>query len=406
MESKPTLLAVSNAVRPLTIEQTRELVFQLGVPLNVLDDVTAQFDGENRKQHFIQKLLDMKTDTNWGAIVAGLRHMEIHSLATDIERTYQSRAACLTSGFASLNAANIPDQFEGTSVQLPSTADSVTPTTGCLVPTTVAIEAAYQQQVEEVKESIEELEETFSELKFEARLLLTERENNESPFLERFRDYLLDLPVAKKAVHIKFLKRHEDEILEAKNIQKLFAILSRYCNYSNYEIIFHVVKRFCRGLLQRMTQYRDSLFAFEKATSIDVYLCAISAHPKGKVSKAFIRMALKINKALSACSLYEIRRLKELIAEDSSVESYAMYVEEPEEGSIRVTLCVPREVGEMVGVVLMDPDFRRKTHLVDVTVNDTDLQTYLVRLWQKPYSLFGLTPNTPAFFKSSTLYCS
>ena len=377
MESKPTLLAVSNAVRPLTIEQTRQLVLQLGVPLNVLDDVTAQFDGENRKQHFIQKLFDMK-GTDWDKIVAGLREIDMNTFATDIERAHISKAPVLLPTSKCVSAPTSPVEMDGPASN--TTTNFATPHSS----------VAFLRRVDEAKGSIEHFEEAFSKLKSEVRQLLSKKENVEPNFLGIFRDHLLDLPVAKKAVHIKFLKRHEDEILEAKNIQKLFAILGRYCNYSNYEIIFHVVKRFCKGLLKSMTQYRDSLFAFEKATSIDVYLFAISAHPKGKVSEAFIRMALKINKPPSTCSLYEIRQLKELIAENSSVESYAMYVEDPQEGSIHVTLCVPREVGEMVGVVLMDPDFRWKNHITDVTVDNTHLSTYLVRLWQSCIIIYFL----------------
>ncbi|CAI8005711.1 Putative ankyrin repeat protein MM_0045 [Geodia barretti] len=375
MESNPTLLAVCKAVRPLTMEQTRELVFQLGVPLNVLDDVSRQYDGENRKEHFVQKLLDMKTDVSWKKIVAVLKEIDKNSLAEDIERAHISNAH-QTSSPTSPIAASGPVELDGPSMpvsRLPTAADHVNPTTGSPVSTL----ALYQQQVQVVKESIEQLEETFYELKFEARLVLTERENKESHFLERFRDYLLDLPVAKKAFHIKFFKRNEDDIIEAKNVLKLFAILGRYCNYSNYEIIFYVVKKFCKKLMQKMGSYRDSLTSFEKATAVDVYLHAISAHPKGKISQAFIQMAMKINKAPSACSLYEIRQLKALIVENSSVESYAVYVEEPQEGSIRVVLSVPPEVGWMVGFVFMDPDFRRSILLTDATLDNTDLSTYL-----------------------------
>ena len=98
-----------------------------------------------------------------------------------------------------------------------------------------------------------------------------------------------------------------------------------------------------------MLSYRDSLTAFERTTTVDVYLCAISALPDGAI---FVKMAMRLNKAPSECTLHEIRELKESIDEEASLESYAMYIDSPVEGSVCVGLCVPERVGWMVGVVL------------------------------------------------------
>ena len=138
-----------------------------------------------------------------------------------------------------------------------------------------------------------------------------------------------------------------------------------------------------------MTGYRDSLVAFEKSTTVDVYLCAISARPGGKVSEGFIRMTMKINKPPSECSLYEIREFKESIEETAYLESYAMYMETPEEGSVRVRLRVHEEVGWMVGVAFT-PNFRQ-IHLV------TDVAVIRTELWNQDLSMY-LVKN-PSFCK-------
>ena len=247
----------------------------------------------------------------------------------------------------------------------------------------VTVTSSHANSVEEVKANIEHLEKEFSDIKSKTKQSLTKKEKQDSDFFDTFRDHLLELPVAKKQVHIRFFSRNEDEILKAKNIQKLFIILGRYCNYSNYEIIFHVVKRFCHDLKGRMTGYRDSLVAFEKSTTVDVYLCAISARPGGKVSEGFIRMTMKINKPPSECSLYEIREFKGYIEETASLESYAMYIETPGEGSVRVGLRVHEKVVWMVGVAFT-PSFRQMHLLTDVAVFRTelwvqDLSMYMVR---------------------------
>ena len=238
-----------------------------------------------------------------------------------------------------------------------------------------------QTKVKVVKANIEHLEEEFSKLKSEARKLLSEKEKKNRTFTDEFRDHLLDLPVAKKAIHIRFFTRNEDEILDAKNIRKLFAILGRYCNYSNYEIILHVVKKYCHGLKGRMASYRHSLVVFEKSTTVDIYLCAISARPGGKIMKEFIRMTMKINKPPSECSLYEIRELNESIQEEAALEPYAMYIKITGEGSVRVSLRIHEAVGWMVGVVLLNAEFRQEHLLTEVTVwrIEMNLMAYLVR---------------------------
>ena len=108
-----------------------------------------------------------------------------------------------------------------------------------------------------------------------------------------------------------------------------------------------------------MTSYRDSLVAFEKSTTVDIYLCAISARPGGAIMEGFIHMTMKLNKPPSECLLHEIRELKETIEEEAAQESYAMYIDTPGEGSLRVSLRIHEAVVWMVGVVL--PNCRVQT---------------------------------------------
>jgi hypothetical protein len=154
---------------------------------------------------------------------------------------------------------------------------------------------------------------------------------------------------------------------KAENIRKLFAILGRYCNYCNYEIILHVVKRFGDVKLKtRITMYCDSIRTFEISTTVSVYLHAISALPDGEICKGFTQMAMKINKPTSVCTLYEIRQLKEAIAENASVHSYSVYIERVAESSVLVRFRVHPDCTEMVFAALT-PDF---TYLYNVTVVD------------------------------------
>ena len=357
--SNVSTLEVSSALKRLTVEKTRELFFTLEVPLETLDDIAQQFDGENRKHHFVQKWLDMFPDASWEKLVAGLRKINMNSLATEIESIHLRRAAVTCRGFVTLETTATAGSVSAT----PAPAGSRTPHDN----SSSLVTSSFEKRAKEASNKIDQLEEEFSDIKSDARESLSERESRDQKFLSKFRDHLLDLPCTKKQVHVQFFVRNEKEILESDTIQKLFIILGRHCNYTNYEIILHIVKRFCKELIQRMLSYRDSLIVFEKATTVDVYLCAISAPRGGRISAGFMRMTLKINKLASECTLHEIRELKESIEEEAALKSYAVYIDTPETGSVCVRLCIPEEVGWMVGVVLT-LDFRQKRLLSEVTV--------------------------------------
>ena len=307
--SNISTLEVINAIKSLTVENTRALVFQLGVPVNILDDIETQYNGDNRKQHFIQKWLEIDTSASWGKIVSALQQINMNVLAAGIESMYITKAIVPvpTSG---PTTASKPSQSVNTPAQLEAAPLPVTPTPATVKPPTlhlIQFTAVSKERVTKVQVTIKHFEYEFSDIKSDVRVSLSKRESQNAEFVGKFRDHLLDLPVSKRPIHSKFFRENEDEILEASNIPKMFAILGRYCNYSNYDIIFIVVERFCETSLKtRMLSYRDSLEKFEMATTVDVYLCAISAHPESKLFKGFAKMVLKINKSIYVCTLHEI----------------------------------------------------------------------------------------------------
>ena len=161
-------------------------------------------------------------------------------------------------------------------------------------------------------------------------------------------------------------------------MQKLFYFLKCYSNYSNYEIIVVVAKKFCAApVRQSMLTYRDSHITFEKNTTVNVYLCAISAPPASDIFVGFTDMAMKINKPSNICTLYEIRQLKESIARNGSLHAYSVYIEAKRVESVRVVLRFPEECGWSVAGV-MTAEFMETHQLTDVTFDGEDLKSYLV----------------------------
>ena len=213
---------------------------------------------------------------------------------------------------------------------------------------------------------------------------MCEKESGDPSFLDKFRDRLLGLPVAQKAIHAKFFRENEDEILDARSMRKIFAILTRYCYYRNPEILRELVRKFCEAVLQgKMQEYVHSLERFEKATTVDVYLVAISA--RESLSLAFTRMTVKINKPPSVCTLHEIRMFKEDLAERASLHSYGMYIESVSESSVRVMLRFPPSC---VGWILaaLTPDFMTTHLLTDVVVDEKQLAIEHTSQWKLVYA--------------------
>ena len=233
---------MSNAIERLNVEETRELFFQLKVPLKALDDIASQYhDAGKRKRHFVQKWLDMNEDASWGKLVAGLRRINMNSLATDIESAHLSRVP--SSGSVSLvsSSALSPAPEARPPAHLETASVSATPA-GPLThppyhtpysPSSFQITASFTQRVEVATASIERLEKEFSDIKFNAKVSLSEIETRDKAFAHRFRVHLLDLPLTKKQVHIHFFAKNERGILAADTIEKLFSILRRHCNYRN-----------------------------------------------------------------------------------------------------------------------------------------------------------------------------
>ena len=278
---------------------------------------------------------------------------------TATDTTQKSAAIVQPSTAAQTSHTTSPLAETGTvatvSSAMPSTTDGTQP---------LAVTA---WSIEKVKATILELEERFADLTCDAQFEIGEKEKQDRRFLDRFRSRLLLLPVAKKSIHVKFFKTSEDEILAAETTRKILAILCRHSNYRNYEILLHLITRFCGAQLQKyMQEYCKMLESFEKATTIDVYISAISAGKKLVV--AFSEMVAKIAKPHSQCTLYDIRKLKEEIAEAATLESHSVYIES--EG-VQCVVVVFRFPTSAVGWVLaaMTPNFMTTHLLTEVAVD-------------------------------------
>ena len=375
-------LDVVNALERLSIDETRDLVFRLKVPGNILDNIDAQYSGSTRGIKYVEEWLKRDEDASWEKLVSGLKQIKMNAVAKKVESTFISKgeeAPVPATGSAPLISATPPPQPSvDTSVHLEAP-DTVAMTTATLVPLIPTINPTQPPaiRVAEVKAAIENFKEEFFDLKFDAQIFLSEREGQDLKFLARFRNYLLELSVSERAIHVTFFHQHKSDIRQAENVEMIFDILREYCSYFNYDIILHLVKKFCDAALKkRMLDYRDSLESFERTTTVDIFLCAISAPPEGNIFQAFSQMALTIKKTPAECTLHKIRELKESLARDAYIHPYTVFIDERMvQKSVLVVLRIPPSCVVWVGMT-MTPDFMKAHHLTDVSIDGKDITFY------------------------------
>ena len=380
----PSLADVAKALETLTSEETKHLIIRFGVPLNVVIDIeTEHKTSSSRKTHTIQAWLDKDTGSCWEKIISGLIVIGKDVLAKEVAIQH-----CPQSPYVATSSSDTSQPTSILTTQPVTTPAPVTPAIASVVANASADDseqspntansdctqavAVITRSVAIIKATILRLEDTFSDLISCTRSALCERERQDNEFLDKFRDRLLVLSVAKKAAHVKFFRESEDDILEAKNIRKIFAILSRYWSYRNYEILLKIIESFYVDLQQRMQDYCESLERFEKATTVDVYLTAVPDETSEEVVSAFSEMVMKINKPASECTLYELRKLNEAIIEGSSLCVHSVYIGSVADKCVELVVRFPSSV---VGWVLsaMTPAFMHTHFLIEMEIDGRQL---------------------------------
>ena len=419
LSSEDAVLVVG-ALETLSDEKTKELVFHLGVPTYMLQNIGSRYSVESQRIHSIQTWLDKDTEASWEKIVRGLIEIKMNVLAkrvatqhcpqfletasaliksatvhtTQLIPTPAQEAHATPSPAATTSATDSKPATTDTATDSaqksaaiiqPSTAAQTSHTTSPLAKTgTVATVssatpsttddaqplAVTAWSIEKVKATMMELEERFADLTCYAQLEIGKKEKKDRWFLDRFRNRLLLLPVAKKSTHVKFFKASEDEILAAETTRKILAIMYRHSDYRDYEILSQLITRFCgTPLKESMQEYKKMLEGFEKATTVDVYISAIPPEEKSKeLEDRFLKMVVKIDKPSSECRLYEIRKLNEAIIEGSYLNSYSVYVGSVSPNCVVVVFRFPTSAMGWV-LAAMTPNFMTTHLLTEVTVD-------------------------------------
>ena len=349
---------VTIALQCLNDEQSKELVYLLGVPLHILDTIEGNYKGNMRKIHYVQAWFDHEVETSWEKITDCVKLMGLNALAGTITTKHcSSKTLTSTDTTSDLPSPRVADtDKDSVTSSYPSSDPVPRPLSHSPPPPSPSTPPPPppSDRVAQVREGIKHFRDSFLNLLCDTQSEMSLKESVDPSFLKKVVDRLLGLPVAQKAPHVKFFRDSEDDFLKAENVRKLITILKRYCNCFNYEILQVVIINFCEAALQhRMQEYCQSLEIFERGTPVDIYLEAISAGPV--LSSEFRKMAVTINKPANQCTLYEVRKLKEAIAERASLQPYSVYIDDISVGSVKVELAFPAScVGWILGAMTSD----------------------------------------------------
>lgn len=100
-----------------------------------------------------------------------------------------------------------------------------------------------------------------------------------------------------------------------EDFKEIFNILNPYMDYYNCDFLAHIVKEFGTSELQRKMKmhYIEGLECFEKYTSIESFAHIRSVH-KEIFLDHFVKLVLQMNWNAAYSMLYEVRKLKNAVA--------------------------------------------------------------------------------------------
>ena len=373
--SQPSPQQVARALQSLSYDKIRLLAFHLGVETHVLKNIDSSPITSSRSVQAIAAWLDRDTEASWEKIVSALELIGKKVLATQVAEQHclQSPAAATVDGGGWARVQSCPPLTPPPSSSPPSTDPNQPP----FPPPSHRCQPVALRSVADVKSAILHLKKTFSKLVSHTRSEMCSRESQDQEFLDEFRDHLLFLPVAKKAAHVKFFRDNEDDILEAKNIRKLFAILGRYLSFRNYEILQEIVTWFnVAPLVKSMQVYCRMLIKFEMSTSVDIYIVAVPEETDEETKNAFSQMVLRIEKPASECTLYDLRKLNEAIVTNSGLSSHSVYISGVANKCVEVVVRFPSSAAGWV-LAALTPHFMTTHHLTEVTLDGFPLPPLL-----------------------------
>ena len=188
---------------------------------------------------------------------------------------------------------------------------------------------------------MEKLEERFCDLVDCTYKALLERSVDD---VRLFRSTFLSLDVSRKHEHREFIHDHLMRMDKETTFDDLWMRLADYCNFMNFDLLEHVVRRFAiEDLKQKMKSYAHDLQSFRKATRLcDFINCwPVRGEPSLRTQLDLREFIAKMKHDWDSCTLEDLEKLKGVITHKFFLPEFALQLRKIKKGCITIIWLIP-----------------------------------------------------------------
>ena len=192
-----------------------------------------------------------------------------------------------------------------------------------------------------IKQQVEKLEEKFCDLVDCTYKALLERKVDD---MRLFRSIFLSLDVSRKHEHREFIHDHLMKMDKETTFDDLWMRLADYCNFMNFDLLEHVVRRFAiEDLKQKMKSYEHDLQSFRKATRLcDFIDCwPVRGEPSLGTQLDLREFIAKMRHDWDSCTLEDLEKLKGVITHKFFLPEFALQLRKIKKGCITIIWLIP-----------------------------------------------------------------
>ena len=194
----------------------------------------------------------------------------------------------------------------------------------------------------DIDREIQELERQFLKVVGEARKDLTTVE------LSEIKLCVTQLPVSVKYQHLHLLEHNLSAIVDAKSVDAIFAVLGRYWNYLNCELLNEVVHQLgSDATKQLMEQYMEKLQQFQMNTKLGDIIGKASHN----IPPHFTTFVTEMGDEWRKRTLEDLQNFRKKVAYFMQLKEYALHFNSVETGSIAVTWAFHSSLPEIADIL-------------------------------------------------------
>lgn len=241
-------------------------------------------------------------------------------------------------------------------------------------PTALSTDQLVQKEVSVVQQEKDFLVFMYDKLVENAVVTFSRQQEHSPEFFCRLRATVAVLPTSLKYQHRYFFYHHSPQVAKATNVEEIFTILSKYCNFLNCGLLAHIIDKFGdKSLKKELSNYSTALKEFCLRTKITDF---IKTHGQTlNVPPGFVTVKMKMGIKWESSTLEDVEEYRKSVAVDLALADYTIYVNGGVSQSIYLLWSVPDHAVHFLAVAV-DQQFCHRHHIEEVTIGGKDLEEY------------------------------